>query len=415
MLFPYEFPVEALPDGVNETLAKLHVENGIHAAYTSTAYLVAASAAIGSRVSLRISHDNFTMLNLFGMLVGKSGTGKSPAVAIAIKAIKAIDKEMQERNKQLIQAYNEAKKEKEKVAVPALEHIIMDDFTHESLLFELQHNRHGLLLHVDEYTTFEANLKRYSDGSPINHYLSIWDGNSVKVTRKTQMPIYIERPFLSFLTTNQPGRFLKSLASNQESGFFQRFLIANPDTEMRVTLSDAKLDISCLSDSLLGIYHSLPPMPEDGKPHIIKFTKQAFNLYKESIYNANLDIVGDDDYLLSAHAKMARAAARIAAILAIIENGGLCDVGGLYVEKAADIYDYYLRQHVFAADRQKTPLSSLPRKQLLIYKELPMQFTVKEAEFIARSNNLSFSTLLRVLNNRNIIRKSGKIFEKIYL
>lgn len=418
MLSRYEFPLEALPSDLAKTFANLQDINGIHCAYSCTAFLVVCSAAIGSRISLRISPDNFTMLNLYGLLVGKSGTGKSPAVNIVLRPLREIDKQMQERNRQLASEFLSAKKEKgNKVVPPPMEHMLLDDFTHESLLFELQNNPHGLLLHVDEYTHFESNLKRYTDGSPLNHYMSIWDGSPVKVTRKTQAPIFIYNPFLSLLSTNQPSRLRRSFASNTDSGFFQRFLIAEPKIDLRVGLPDKPADTSLICSAIKCIYHSIPVRMEGDKrvPTVMKLTQEGRDAYREIIYNARLEELQNDEYLLSAHGKMARAAARIAAILAIMHAGGAVDVGATMIEKAAEVFNYYLDQHISLSTSDKSPANELPWQQLVIYKALPDEFRREEAIELCRKENVSPRTLARLLNNRKVISKVGKIFRKNYI
>jgi hypothetical protein len=418
MLSRYEFPLESLPSDLAKSFANLQDINGIHCAYSCTAFLVACSAAIGSRVSLRISQDNFTMLNLYALLVGKSGTGKSPAIRMVLKQLREIDREMQDRNRQLALEFMEQKKNKgEKLPLPPMEHLIMDDFTHESLLFELQNNPHGLLLSVDEYTQFESNLGRYTDGSPLNHYMTIWDNHPVKVTRKTQAPIYIYNPFLSFISTNQPSRLRKSFASNTDSGFFQRFLIAEPKEEIRVGLPEKPADTSLISQVIEGIYRSIP-IKYDGEkrvPNVIKFTKEGLDAYRNLIYENVTDEIKADEYLSSAQSKMARAAARISAILSLIHSGWLSDVGATFVEKAAEIYQYYMEQHIYLSTSDKSPANELPWQQLVIYKALPDEFRREEAIDLCIKEKVSPRTLARLLNNRKVISKVGKIFRKNYI
>ena len=129
---------------------------------------------------------------------------------------------------------------------PILNQLTVSDVTPEGLYKILDGragSKDGLLLYRDEIKGFIDDMGRYHNSGEISNYLSIWDGTTFPVTRKTQPPIYIENPFLCMMGGIQPDVFGDAFKRELAGiGFVQRWLFAYPDMIQRALYSETTLE-----------------------------------------------------------------------------------------------------------------------------------------------------------------------------
>ena len=82
---------------------------------------------------------------------------------------------------------------------------IIKDFTIEALCSQLKNNPRGTLLYMDEIMGWIRNMGKYTGGSDIAFYLSLWSEEDISVDRKTTDNLRISKPFLSIIGGIQTG------------------------------------------------------------------------------------------------------------------------------------------------------------------------------------------------------------------
>lgn len=111
--------------------------------------------------------------------------------------------------------------------------LTVSDVTPEGLykvLYGKSKANDGLLLYRDEIKGFIDDIGRYHNSGEVSNYLSIWDGTTFSIVRKTQESMFIREPFLSIMGGIQPavlGRVFKPELA--DVGFVQRWQFVYPD------------------------------------------------------------------------------------------------------------------------------------------------------------------------------------------
>ena len=101
------------------------------------------------------------------------------------------------------------------------------DITIETIGLRLQENLLGLLLYADELDMLFSNMGRYSKGKDLPHYITLHNGKTLKIDRKTRDErIYVPHPSVAICGGIQPGVLRKRLEENPDyfhSGFIHDF------------------------------------------------------------------------------------------------------------------------------------------------------------------------------------------------
>ena len=183
------------------------------------------------------NHPNFWICH-----VAPSGSNKSSPIKALMEPM---NREESQRYKEYREKMKEFKKNSEEEE-PVLNQLTVSDVTPEGLYKILDGragSKDGLLLYRDEIKGFIDDMGRYHNSGEISNYLSIWDGTTFPVTRKTQPPIYIENPFLCMMGGIQPDVFGDAFKRELAGiGFVQRWLFAYPDMIQRTLYSETTLE-----------------------------------------------------------------------------------------------------------------------------------------------------------------------------
>jgi len=337
------FPVDALPEPLREFVADGAKAIGCDPAYVALPMLTAIAAAIGNTRRLQLKRGWTVPAIVWAAVVGESGTAKTPAFKLAMRPIRERQRKALERHADAMQQYEadvaryekalaEWKRDKktaddppEKSEAPQAERCIVSDTTVEALAPLLLANPRGLLLARDELSGWIGSFDRYAGGkggADAAHWLSMHNGESIVVDRKTGTPrtIYVPQASVSVCGGIQPAILHRALGiEHRESGLAARLLLTCPPRKAkRWTEADidpaAEAEIARLFDRL---YELQPTIGDDGEPRpvVVGLTPDAKALWK-TYYNEHAqeqaDMTGE---LSAAWSKLEEYAARLALVV----------------------------------------------------------------------------------------------------
>jgi len=343
------FPVDALPGHVRAFVESVAVATGTDVAFAALAVLVVIAGCIGNRVAVLVKSGWIEPAVLWGMLVGRSGTTKSPVLKLVTRALidlfkaerRAFDDAMKEYTRE-VERYNvrlaEWKKSQRdgpptdppnEPERPTERRLLVSDITVEKLGELLEQNPLGLLLVRDELAAWIGAFDRYASGgkgSDQPAWLSMYDAAPVTIDRKSGKGNYfVERAAVSVLGSIQPGTLARSFGTaEREAGLLARVLVAYPpDRPALWTEAALPDDVAAEWRKLLEALLALPPaVDEHGgpRPRFIPIGQEAKALWIEwhdRHARELVDIVDDD--LRAFYAKLKGACARIALLFTCVE------------------------------------------------------------------------------------------------
>lgn len=287
-----------LPSGLSDWVSDTAYRLQCPPDYPAVGMLVALSAVIGGRLCIRPKQlDNWTVTpNLWGLIIGRPSTLKSPAMAAALAALNALESEAHAkydadiRNYQANKtahelAFGHAKKQatnksgglhqtnviaatlapfmQQEPAHPKRTRYMVNDVTVEKLGEILAENPNGVLLFRDELKGFLAELEGEENATKRAFVLQAWTGDgSYNFDRIGRGHIHIPRAILSVLGTTQPGVIEAHLASAirggvGDDGLIQRFQLAvYPDESASSGLVDKLPDIEAI-EHVFSVFRQL--------------------------------------------------------------------------------------------------------------------------------------------------------------
>lgn len=239
------FPVELLPDVVQRYVLEHSQAIGVDPAFVAVPMLAVLAGLIGQARRLVIKRGWTEPSILWAVTVSDVSTGKTPGWLAATAPARAIEKRMYELRQQAEQQYQIAlqewqssEKQTPKPCKPEIHsQLTVDDVSMESLVDIHRHNWHGLLLSVDELAGWlrSFDLYRAGKGRDVENWLSIYNGTSVQVNRKTDgYRVYIPSTAISVCGTIQPEVAAATLFSErfEANGFAARILSAMPPAQI---------------------------------------------------------------------------------------------------------------------------------------------------------------------------------------
>ncbi len=364
------FPIHTLPEPIRGFVTSAALAIGCEPSFIAVPLLGALAAAIGNTQRLHVSNTWHAPPILWAAIIGESGSMKSPAFKLAMKATQAAQAEAfkqntrdrQESEADLMRyevALTAWKRDvmrckaddgygiapPEKPALPKARRYIVSDTTVEALVPILFDNPRGVLLARDELAGWLGSFDRYSKGgrggADSAHYLSMHDGASLTLDRKTGNPpnIHVPSAAVSIVGGIQPRILARAMGQeHHESGMLARLLFAMPPRK-RKRWTEADVDpaseaaVVAVFNRLFGLSMEVDPegsitepeyrprllsMTPDGKAEWVRF-------YDE--HNAEADALTGDD--AAAWSKLEGYVPRVALVLHLIRwaagDATLCD------------------------------------------------------------------------------------------
>lgn len=210
---PPEFPLDVLPERYQHIIAKIANSFRVTMLIPASALIALSGACIGRSRSIRIRRGWEEHANLYIVLVGRSGSAKSPTIRTIFKRVLEVEDELSAAND-----------------------LIADDFTLEALSNVLSSSPRGAMIFQDEISGLFSCLDRYNgqDGAMKARLMTAYDSGPWKVIRVNgQRNIYIPHATLSIYGSIQPEKLKEVFTkSDAASGFLPRFIFLreiNPD------------------------------------------------------------------------------------------------------------------------------------------------------------------------------------------
>jgi hypothetical protein len=262
------FDYELLPDSLRPWVQDICERIQCPPDFVAVGVMTCLATVIGRKVGIRPqSKTDWTVIpNCWGMVIGRPGILKSPALEAALSPLKRLTAEAHKRffvgmrdyqaaaraAKLKAEAQEKVARKKlhdnpaadvlavlavDEVAVPTEKRFISNDPTPASLGVLLIENPNGLLVHRDEIVSLLKSLDREDNAEGRGFYLTGWNGDSAYTIDRIGrgMNLYIEAVCISLLGGTQPGRAAEYIrhavkGGAGDDGLIQRFgLLVWPD------------------------------------------------------------------------------------------------------------------------------------------------------------------------------------------
>ena len=342
------FPVDVLPEPIRGFVTQAAKAIGCDASYIALPLLSGLASAIGNTHRIELKRGWTEPAIVWTAIVGESGTMKTPAFKLAMKAIRKAqadafkeyevaradweaqhlryEAELAGWKRQAARVHADASDPPEKPAPPIARRFIVSDTTTEALAPILLGNSRGVLLARDELAGWLGSFDRYAKagkaGADSAHWLSMHNGEAMTIDRKTGIPPTIHVPSASVSITGgiQPGILSRALGQeHHESGMAARVLYAMPPrkskrwTEAEVNV-DTESAVALVFDRLFGL---TPEADDDGdeRPRLVTLAddgKRAWVTFYDEHANEQVNLSGDE---AAAWSKLEGYAARLALVV----------------------------------------------------------------------------------------------------
>jgi putative DNA primase/helicase len=256
------FEPEYLPTAIRAWAADIAERMQCPLDFVGAPALVALGAAVGRRVCVRPQQatDWVEASNLWGVIVGRPGAMKSPAMTEALRPLNRIETRARESGQEAAREFELAKelhqlkladaRDKARKQLrdggaasldigpapppPARSRLIINDTSYEALGEILAENPNGVLAVRDELVSLLRSLDREEFAAARGFFLSAWNGTSgYTFDRVVRGVTHIEAACVSMIGTTQPGRladYIRRASKESDDGMVQRFgVLSWPD------------------------------------------------------------------------------------------------------------------------------------------------------------------------------------------
>lgn len=350
------FPTEVLPDPLRTFVVDSARAIGCDPAYIGLPVLVAVAAAIGLTLTMQMKNKWFVKPILWGCVVGKSGTAKTPAFDAAMTFTRERQTEARERHAAAMAQWEKdldlfevehrkwehaggaVDEEPEKPPRPVMERVMTTNVTIEALASLLDSTPKGLLVAVDELSGLIAGFDRYAQGKggDAPQWLSCYNAGPIVIDRKTGEPrtLFVPRAAVSICGTTQPATLGRVMGREHvESGLLARFLLVAPPMEPSVWSDDdiAEETLTATRDLFRRLFDLAQTTDDTGSPtpNVVYKSPDAHREWVQFYNRHNQRIADlDDEDLRASYKKIEEVAARIALLVHVVRmvaDGGAAD------------------------------------------------------------------------------------------
>jgi len=355
--------------------------------FVAVGAMVGLSSLVGARAVIQPKErDPWQVVpNLWGLVVGRPGVKKSPALGEVLKPIYKLAATEAERHakaigewesERLLAEMGKAERERdakklvvknkeaarallfqldELAPAPVARRLIVNDATVEKLGELLEANPMGVLVYRDELYGLLTNLDKQGHEGSRSFYLTGYDGNSsYTFDRIIRGTVHIPNVCIALLGGIQPGRVQEYVrgavqGGGADDGLLQRFGLAVwPDIDKDYVHVDEYADLLA-KDAAWEVYMRLSELQtvDVGEPAIWQFTPEAQALFDEWITELEEGLRVDSLHPamvshLSKYRKLIPALALLFASIDTPESGRR--VGVTELRRAID-WCVYLRSH----------------------------------------------------------------------
>ena len=338
------FPVDALPEPVRSFVVAGAKSLGCDESFVALPVLAMLGAAIGNTRRLLIKRGWTEPPIVWTVIVGNSGSCKSPALELALKPVKDRQRDGFRQYAEAMSAFQAAtishskaveawKRDKTGGEPPAppvepiAERYLADDTTIESLAGLLRHQPRGLLVARDELAGWLGGFDRYANGKggDVAKWLEMFGGRSIVIDRKTGEPRTLFIPSAAVCLTGgiQPETLKRYLVqAHVDNGLAARLLFAFPPARPR-RWTDAVVDEQLereFGHVVDMLFHLQFGTDESGEtePKLVTLSAAAKTRFQQFVNEQGAEHVELSDDLSAAWSKLEGYAARFALILQLV-------------------------------------------------------------------------------------------------
>lgn len=304
------FPVDALPEPLAGYVTQAAESANADAGMVAVPLLVALSAAVGNTRRFGPKEDWASPPTLWGAVVGKSGSGKSPTMDHAMRFARERNAAAADENDRLRAELGEGD------APPPERRYIIQDITVEAVAAKLKENPRGLLIDADELRTWIGSFDKYSkgNGSDAAKWIQMHNGGHLTVDRASKESVSVKSALVAVAGGVQPGRLRQSLtAEHRESGLAARLLLCYPP-ESSGAYSHKVIDRALIA-SAGRAFGRLYDCGAGGPPRRVTVTGRALQLYIEHHDGLMRAKAGQPEHIAAALVKLVEYLGRVALVL----------------------------------------------------------------------------------------------------
>ncbi|TWU27568.1 YfjI family protein [Bythopirellula polymerisocia] len=340
------FPVQALPRCIRHFVEAAAEAIGCDPSFIALPLLGCLAEIIGNRRVIELKATWTEPAIIWAVIIGKSGSAKSPALNLATRYLKEIQKAAFETHAVLLEQHKVAaanydkdyakwKTDKkghddppEKPKEPVCRRYITSDSTIEALVNLLAVQPDGVLVVRDELAGWVNGIAEYKGGkgSDLGHWLAFWSAQPVTIDRKTGAikTVHVPRASANIVGGIQPGILRTAIGrEHMQDGLCARLLLAMPETNP-IKWSERVIDsnVELLLQEVFAQLASLEAdFDEDEHPIPVRMqlTPEAKTLWVEYYNRHRQEMTGLDDDSTSAWSKLEAYTARFALIFQLCD------------------------------------------------------------------------------------------------
>lgn len=292
------FPVNVLPESLQRFVSEVAEAVVCPIDFPAAMALAAISGAIGNTRTVVVKESWEEPTQLYMGIIAAPSSKKSPV-------LKKIVAPFEEKQKDYLRKYDhsledfqqkyaiweatEPQKRGSKPKEPTPKRLLIGDATFEAISRLLEENPRGLLLSLDELTSWLKSMDQYrkGKGGDKEKWLSLWNCTLPPLDRSgRKRPTMPDNPFITTFGTTQPDK-LKYFLQKDHDGFIDRILFSFPEEVLR-EWSERTVSRATQHDYRSLIYALLDLEPDkDGKgraqPKKLTFTQEAKNIFRKFV------------------------------------------------------------------------------------------------------------------------------------
>lgn len=410
------FPLEALPNEVTGYVKAHAAALNVAPAMIALPSLAVLAAAVGNSCRIQLKKSWREPATIWTIILGRSGTRKSPALDAALQPVYALQAQLNEMFEQARARFDAlSKEEQEEAEEPKRTRLRVGDTTAESVVAVHAENERGLLLGRDELGAWLGSFDRYASGeADLQNWLETYEGRPLVIDRKSSSApvLTIKRPAVCVAGGIQPGVLRKKLTEEHfASGFAARLLMAKPpEKERRWSEADVHEETRegyhRLVQRMYG-YDGAGGITYEEPPAVLEITPAAKDHFA-SFVNSNAAIQREmpDGALRSLLSKIEAVAARLALILQVAADPEAEAVSEEAMKCGIDIAEWLRYEAARIYQREGFERGAQSRDERLAA-ELPDTFAWQDvAETWGVQKSGAFKIINRLTEER-LIKKVG--------
>jgi hypothetical protein len=365
------------------------------------------AAAIGKKITVKDSKFA-NLLMLWICHIAPSGSNKSAPVKLIVKPLMLADRKAYKDYKLQHDVWKLNGGADSGDAEPVYHQHLLNDSTPEARNKALVDNVNGIMIYRDEMKGELDDIGRYNKSGEISQRLSSFDGNDITINRKSEAPILIESPFISYLGGIQPSVVGDAFGKEQlmGNGFNARWLFVYPQNMKPVMYAENYISKE-ITDAWNSYISELCARDFSAIDNELIITGQAKQVYVDYYNELQLKKAESDDYMAAVYSKLQIIVIRwagIAHVMAGRENEK--NIRQDTMEYAVKCMRYFEgtaeRVYSLLQNRSVPQVAAPTKEQIMAY--ICNSFNIKSKQAVADAIGQERSAVSRAANKYPMLR-----------